>query len=243
LTDPGYNRIFLLSHMRAYTSLLGHILGSHPQINGYYELHLSYTDERNLSQQQQLYAQTEKLKPSSSYLFDKLLHNDYQLNLKLPNLRRGKVLLALRPPAESIPSIVFLFGKKENQHPYANPAKATQYYIARLQNLSEFSEQYPLHYFYFDAPLLHSNSEYILNRLTQWLDLDEPLSERYQCFSQTGQARAGDSSQTIKSGKILHTNHDYSSIKVDKNLIDEAEQVYRQCRVRLIKNALDSVLE
>ena len=28
-------RIFLLSHMRAYTSLAGHILGSHPQINGY----------------------------------------------------------------------------------------------------------------------------------------------------------------------------------------------------------------
>ena len=32
-------RIFLLSHMRAYTSLAGHILGSHPQINGYYEMH------------------------------------------------------------------------------------------------------------------------------------------------------------------------------------------------------------
>ena len=35
-------RIFLLSHMRAYTSLAGHILGSHPQINGYYEMHLGY---------------------------------------------------------------------------------------------------------------------------------------------------------------------------------------------------------
>ena len=33
--DP-YARIFLLSHMRAYTSLAGRILGSHPQINGYY---------------------------------------------------------------------------------------------------------------------------------------------------------------------------------------------------------------
>lgn len=28
---PG---IFLLSHMRVFTTLAGHILGSHPQING-----------------------------------------------------------------------------------------------------------------------------------------------------------------------------------------------------------------
>jgi len=33
--DP-HARIFLLSHMRAFTSLAGHILGSHPQINAYY---------------------------------------------------------------------------------------------------------------------------------------------------------------------------------------------------------------
>jgi hypothetical protein len=30
--------------MRALTSLAGHILGSHPQINGYYEMHLGYQD-------------------------------------------------------------------------------------------------------------------------------------------------------------------------------------------------------
>jgi hypothetical protein len=34
VSDP-YARIFLLSHMRAFISLAGHILGSHPQINGY----------------------------------------------------------------------------------------------------------------------------------------------------------------------------------------------------------------
>jgi len=34
VSDP-YARIFLLSHMRAFTSLAGHILGSHPQINGW----------------------------------------------------------------------------------------------------------------------------------------------------------------------------------------------------------------
>ena len=50
LSDP-YARIFLLSHMRAFTSLAGHILGSHPQINGYYEMHLSYEDAAALDRQ------------------------------------------------------------------------------------------------------------------------------------------------------------------------------------------------
>jgi len=40
----SYARIFLLSYMRAFTSLAGHILGSHPRINGYYEMHISYED-------------------------------------------------------------------------------------------------------------------------------------------------------------------------------------------------------
>ena len=48
--DP-YARIFLLSHMRAFTRLAGHILGSHPQINGYYEMLISYEDAAALDRQ------------------------------------------------------------------------------------------------------------------------------------------------------------------------------------------------
>lgn len=46
-----YARIFLLSHMRAHTSLMAHILGSHSQINGYYEMHLDYEDASALDRQ------------------------------------------------------------------------------------------------------------------------------------------------------------------------------------------------
>jgi hypothetical protein len=52
-----YARIFLLSHMRAYTSLAGHILGSHPQINGYYEMHISYEDASALDRQLEMFRQ------------------------------------------------------------------------------------------------------------------------------------------------------------------------------------------
>jgi len=46
-----FDRIYLLSRMRAFTSLAGHILGSHPQINGYYEMHLSYQHAAALDKQ------------------------------------------------------------------------------------------------------------------------------------------------------------------------------------------------
>ena len=66
----SYSRIFLLSHMRAFTSLLGHILGSNPEINGYYEMHLSYEDASALESQLAEYTKHDPLKRNSGYLFD-----------------------------------------------------------------------------------------------------------------------------------------------------------------------------
>ena len=40
--------IFVLSHMRSFSSLLCHILGSHSEISGYLETHLSYIGRSDL---------------------------------------------------------------------------------------------------------------------------------------------------------------------------------------------------
>ena len=107
--------------MRAYTSLLGHILGSHPQINGYYEMHLSYESEKDLAQQLRQYARHEALKPGSRFLFDKLLHNDYALELERLDLEGEVILLSLRQPEQTLKSILGLFSKKANDDPYSRP--------------------------------------------------------------------------------------------------------------------------
>jgi len=78
--------------MRAFTSLAGHILGSHPQINGYYEMHISYEDASALDRQLEMFRQGDVLKANSRYLFDKLLHNDYVLK---PGRRHPKINLNL----------------------------------------------------------------------------------------------------------------------------------------------------
>lgn len=234
------SRIFLLSHMRALTSLAGHILGSHPQINGYYEMHLSYEDAAALDKQLEVFQQSDALKENSRYLFDKLLHNDYVFKPEQLGLANITILISLQEPEHTIKSIVHLFAHKEIEDLYASPVEAANYYIARLQALAEFSRTTHSAYYYFDAELLQRAPEKLLPRLTEWLALDTPLSEEYQIFSHTGKVRKGDSSQRIHSGKINRTPTDYAHVLIPENVLTKAQEVYRECRRQIIGKAKDS---
>jgi hypothetical protein len=234
-----YTRIFLLSHMRAYSSLIGHILGSHPAINGYYEMHQSYGACRDLEQQLINYRQHDNIKPGSHYLFDKLLHNDYSIDLSLPELRQAIVLVALRNPEQSIKSIVQLFRNKQGRQRFADPLQAIHYYLQRLKNLSEFCQQHVRRYYYFDAEMIRDNSDQTLATLTRWLMLPTPLSAHYKTFTRTGKERAGDSSAQIKSGHIINQVNNYDMIDLDKNDLTLAQNKYAKARRLIQKNSIN----
>jgi hypothetical protein len=238
----NYARIFLLSHMRAYTSLAGHILGSHPRINGYFELHISYADAAALDRQLEVLLEHETLKANSRYVFDKLLHNDYRLDLPKLGPVNAKILVALLEPARAIRSIVSLFDKKGAAELYADPVEAANYYIGRLKWLAGFCRSTDRPYHYYDAALFQASPERLLPRLTDWLALDTPLTERYRLFSQTGRAGKGDSSALIHSGKIVTRRADYSHIDVPAATLARAREVYRECREAIIANAADAVV-
>lgn len=236
-----YTRIFLLSHMRACTSLAGHILGSHPRINGYFEMHISYEGAAALDKQLDVLQQYETLKPGSQYLFDKLLHNDYRLCPDLPGSTDIKILVSLLEPEQAIKSIVDLFANKETEELYASPLEATKYYIERLDTLASFCRSARLPYYYYDAELFRSKPEALLKKLTDWLELDAPLSERYQVFSQTGRARMGDSSALIRRGSIEKTGADYAHVQLPEAALDRAQAAYRDCRSDILACAADSL--
>ncbi len=237
-----YSRIFLLSHMRAFTSLAGHILGSHPRINGYYEMHISYEDASALDEQLESFRQTEVLKENSRYLFDKLLHNDYLLFPDRPGFADMKILVSLLEPEQAIKSIVDLFRKKAEEDLYALPVEAANYYVERVKTLSDFCLSTSQPYFYYDAELFQAAPEQLLPGLTDWLELDSPLSEHYQVFSQTGIAGKGDSSELIRRGKIEKTRTDYSHISLPEETLSRAREVYRDCRSKIIDHAAESVI-
>ncbi|MBW8327630.1 MAG: hypothetical protein K0M48_00220 [Thiobacillus sp.] len=240
VSDP-YSRIFLLSHMRAFTSLAGHILGSHPQINGYYEMHISYEDASALDRQLEVFRQGDVLKANSRYLFDKLLHNDYLLKPERLGPAELKILVSLAEPERTIRSIVHLFRQKPDPDLYASPVEAAHYYVARVKALADFCRTAERGYYYFDAELLQAAPERLLPRLSSWLALDSPLSERYQTFSQTGKAGRGDSSARIHGGRIDRTRVDYSHIAIPEEALSAAQAAYRECREQMISGAADSV--
>ena len=228
-----FDRIFLLSHMRAYTSLAGHLLGSHPQINGYYEMHQSYANPAALDRQLAQYQESDALKPNSRYLFDKLLHNDYVLMPERLEMVQSKVLMSLREPKSTIQSIVHLYRQKDVEDLYASPVEAAKYYSERVKMLAEYSRNHP-DYFYFDAELWQRAPERLLPRLTQWLELDSPLREEYQTFSHTGKPLKGDSSPRIHRGSIDKSKSDYSHITIPPGALLSAQQAYEEARAQLM---------
>lgn len=236
------SRIFLLSHMRAYTSLAAHILGSHPQIDGYYEMHLSYEDASALDRQLVAFLEGDALKPGSRYLFDKLLHDDYVLRPERLGTADLKILVALAAPEHTIRSIVHLFARKEAGHPYASPVEAARYYVERVRTLDAFCQAGGWPYYYFDAELVQQAPERLLPALSGWLALDAPLSEQYRLFGQTGKAGRGDSSRRIHRGTIDRTKTDYSHIAVPDTALGAARKAYDACRARIIAGAAGTML-
>ena len=226
--------------MRAYTSLLGHILGSHPQINGYYEMHLSYEDGAALERQWTMYRTADEIKDDSTYLFDKLLHNDYVLGCGDSLPAGSRILMSIRRPQASIRSIVHLFARKDAGELYADPEAAARYYLERLEHLAAFASDNPGRYFYFDAEALVGHADALLAKLTEWLELDSPLEREYRLFSQTGQARKGDSSAKIHSGVIDGTETPYPEVAIPQDLLSEVTQAYEAARRIMVRHAIES---
>lgn len=222
--------IFLFSHMRASTSLFGHILGSHPDIEGYYEMHIGYYSWKSLWRQKLLYLENHSLKPTSRFFFDKLLH-DYCVVapdiLARPNTR---CIFMLRRPDKTIPSIVGLYRKNQPEHKFAQLEGAAAYYMARVDELARLARTMPHGFYYLDAEDLIEHSTESLQSLSDWLGLSQPLTPEYKMFSKTGERGAGDSSDRIKSGTIHKGQSDYSDIPLTSAMQAEAERIYQETR-------------
>jgi hypothetical protein len=242
LTDQ-FSRIFLLSHMRAYTSLAGHLLGSHPEISGYYEMHLSYQNHGVLEKQLELLEQDDELGKGGRYLFDKLLHNEFQLRLEKLNTIDVKVLVALREPSQTIRSIISLFSEKKCDELYVSPEHATQYYVDRVRVLVDFCQSIERPFYYFDAEMLVNAPDKLLPTLADWLALNSPLSDSYGVFSQTGKSRKGDTSELIGSGNINRIRRNYTAIKLPDELLALAKDVYAEGRKKILMCAAASLTQ
>jgi len=236
--NPGlvlrHRNVFLLSHMRANTSLFGHLLGSHPQIEGYYEMHIGYYSWKSLWRQKLRHFATHQPKPTAQFMFDKVLHDGHAVATQLLRRPGSRTVMMLREPLQSIRSLVMLYTKDSPHLPEAQAEGAARYYIDRLNSLADIAEAMPGQFFYLDAECLVSSTDTTLEALGRWLGLASPIPTEYQTFAQTGKGKAGDTSSRLKSGKISRSVNQYEDVQLPADLADEARATYDRVRAVLI---------
>lgn len=235
--------IFLLSHMRAYTSLFGHIMGSNPDICGYYEMHIGYYSWKSLIRQKLVYFENEETKPGFSSMFDKVLHNEHSVSINILNSRQSKAIFCLRAPQDTIPSILKLYQGIDPTHDFNSGSFATHYYIQRLSMLENIAASLEQEFFYLDAESLKHDSEECLSSLSDWLQLKVRLSPNYKLQENTSKERYGDTSSRLKAGRIVDDNSSYTDFEHDVELLKTATQTHGRVRKLLIeKSARHSII-
>ncbi len=178
-TRTPYEYLFLLSHVRAGSSLLSLILGNNPDICGYGETMLSYrsADDLRLLTGNNLYRlQPWRLPGNERFMFDKLVFDHLLAPDKVPMLaeKRSRFVFLIREPAGAIRS---LMPKVKGE----DDTLATSLYVLRLNTL----EQYAAHLRGYDRAFLLTyedlleRTETTFSGLAAHLGLREPLSETY----------------------------------------------------------------
>ena len=97
--------LFVLGHMRSYSSLLCHILGSHPQIDGYCETHVKYRTRFDLLRLRSRVVKLTGEPLSGRYVLDKVLHN-YPLASSILRSPNTLSIVLVRRPVPTVQSIV-----------------------------------------------------------------------------------------------------------------------------------------
>ena len=223
--------IFVLSHMRSYSSLLCHILGSHVEISGYAEMHVSYGGPLDLLRMRARVARSQGGELSGRYVLDKVLHNEYAVAPSV--IRRADVfpIFLLRRPLPSIASILEL-GRDIPEVPwYSDIAAVADYYVERADALAELAQQADSPYLFVEAEELIDQSGAALERVATFLRLLQPLSESYSIFPRTGQVGSGDSSPQIFAGRIVRNRpHRAAPAALTESEADRVVRAYENAR-------------
>lgn len=223
--------------MRAYTSLFGHIMGSNPEICGYYEMHIGYYSWRSFIRQKLLYFDKEDIKPSFDYMFDKVLHNEHKISFSVLNDRRTKVIFCLRHPRDVVPSILELYQRVDAAHEFNSETFATEYYIQRMAQLELMAASLQQDFFYLDAQALKSDTDETLRVLSDWLQLKTRLTSNYEMQRNTSRKRFGDSSEKLRAGRILNDSSDYQEFMLNEVLQNNAAHAYETARAKLVQSS------
>ena len=222
------NYILIISHMRSYSSLLSHILGSHPEINGYAECHQSYQRLSDFQLLEEKIASHYDAAIEGRYLLDKILHNRLKVSKSVLRSERVTIIFLVREPFSTMQSILRMSELRNPRHWFSSPEKVAKYYIKRLKDIRSYAGKSPYKAFFIDADRIIHDTKALLNSLTGWLELATPLKPDYKIFKLTGTPGKGDPTPMIMKGRIERNPGNRYEYPVPEKLSAKADAMYRK---------------
>jgi hypothetical protein len=223
--NQPYKVLFILGHMRAASSLLTHILNSHPEIIGYGETHLQYNSEsdlKNLMLKVYFKIQNKRLDMPHTYVLDKLLHDSKILNDKVLDSPNIYAIFLVREPARTLSSILELKSDWSHQ-------KACHYYVQRLASLEAYAQLIdPKQSIFITHEQLINQTHEVFTALKQILSTKTNFSEEYEVLNTTGMRWIGDQSKNISAGRIVRKPKKLNE-DISPELLEQAQNAYQHC--------------
>ncbi len=219
--------LFVISHMRSFSSLLCHILGSNGDISGYGEMQRSYNSTIDLFKLRLGVYRACNQDLSGRYVLDKILSNYLEISSRIFN--KVHIIYLIRKPESTIRSIIDMERNIQCHSSNTDSNIATKYYTERLSKLELYAALPAKTKLFIESESIVNDTAQVLQFLTQKLDLSEDLRPTYQTFRYTGIAGFGDPSPTIKQGKVVSEASDYKHIDIDDELSMLAINYYNKC--------------
>lgn len=219
--------------MRSYSTLLSHVLGNNKDIDGYSELHYSYLNQLDgiKAKIQIMYTLGGGL--SGKYILDKLLHNENQISESFLQENTVKLIFLLRNPLDTYKSRINMLVKNTMQN--KDPKIIHNYYVSRLKMLIQQAKSLNTSKIFIDSEQIKTNTDATLDKLSEFLELEDVLTSNYQLFKYSGNGTYGDSTDNIKKRVISTNSNSYNDIIIPEKILEEANSAYIQGKKQLFR--------
>ena len=234
LRSAGY--LLVVGHMRSHSSLLTHILGSHPRIVGYAEMHQKYRNVLDLLDLTRKVERTCDKSCAGRYVLDKILHPQVLEERVLCRSDVQVVVLAREPEATVSSILAIRAGGIDSID------EAVGYYEERMRTLRRVSEIRDGDVAYMDGESILESTDLALRKLSTHLAI-EPLRAEYSTFRFTGVPKYGDPSEWIKAGRVVRRRSPLPHLQLSSSQARRLADAYELMRGFMKRTARSAILQ
>ena len=220
--------LFVLAHPRSGSTMVSHVLQTHPDIIGFGEHHEGYETQSDLEALATRNAFFDRSPATTRrYTMDKIVWNHHELSDTVLHDPATRFVFLAREPEATLESYRRMFTDMTTDE------RRCDSYEHRLTGMIDLAERIGdasrMRFVTYEN--LTQRTEPTLAELTDFLELEVPLSENYDLNSKSGSQSWGDPSEHIKAGKIISVDREGSAI--DGDVLARANEVYRHSCDRL----------